>query len=169
MARDHARLKTSRNNDADWRALTMEAQWVYDSVLTQQKLSYCGVLDYFPGRLADLASGVTEARVRTAVKRLEKARFVVVDEGTAELLIRSFVRHDGVMDRANMGKAMTRALLTITSRKVRDAVLMELARLMETAPKLAGWAGFEELAPAEYAMASAMASTIPFPMTSGER
>jgi hypothetical protein len=169
MARDHARLKTSRNNDDDWRALTMDAQWLYDSVLTQQKLSYCGVLDYFPGRIAQMAAGVTEAKVRTAVKRLEKARFIVVDEDTAELLIRSFVRHDGVMDRMNMGKAMTRALLTVTSRKVRDAVLMELARLMEEAPRLAGWAGFEEIAPDEYAMATAMASTIPFPMTSGGR
>ncbi len=167
MARDHARMKTSRGNDSDWRALTMDAQWLYDNVLTQQRLSYCGVLDYFPGRLAEHAADATEAKVRASVKKLAKARFVVVDEGTAELLIRSFVRHDGVLDRVNMGKAMSRALLTVTSRKIRDAVLMELARLMEEQPNLAGWAGFREIAPHEYDMASAMSSTIPFPMASG--
>lgn len=169
MARDHARMKTSRGNDADWRALSMDAQWLYDTLMTEPRLSYCGVLDYFPGRLAERATDATEAKVRAAVKRLEKARFVVVDHGTSELLVRSFVRHDGVLDRPNMGKAMARALMLVTSRKVRDSILMELARLIEEQPKLSGWTGFAEIAPDEYAMAQAMSSTIPLPVAAGGR
>ena len=67
-----------------------------------------------------------------------------------------------------MGKAMARALLTITSLKIRDALLMELARLMEDRPKVAGWQGFADVAPDEHAMALAMSSTIPLPLEARE-
>lgn len=168
MARDHARIKTARWNEPDWRSLPWESQWIYDTVLTQQKLTYCGILDYLPGRIAALAANLTEAKVRAAIKPLSTARFVVVDEATSELLIRSYVRHDGVLDRVNMGKAMGRATLTVTSMKLRDALLMELARLMEERPSLAGWQGFADVAPDEHAMAKAMASTIPLPFPARE-
>lgn len=166
MPRDHARIQTAIWRDRDWRDLTWEAQWVYQALASQEALSYAGVLDYRPGRIAALASNCTTRRVETAVSLLEVERFVVVDRLTEELLIRSYVRHDGVLDRTNMGKAVARAVDKIVSLDIRDAVIAELARLHRVSPGLHGWHGIAELAPDVMSAVQAMASTVPFPMTS---
>lgn len=168
MPRDHSRFKTAAWRDTDWRDLTFEAQWVYKAVLSQEALSYAGIIDFRPGRIAALASNMTAKKVETAVNRLEADKFVVVDRLTEELLVRSYVRHDGVMDRANMGKAVARALAKVVSLDLRDAVIAELARLHRASPTLAGFHGFGVLDPDAMAAVKAMASTIPFPMASGE-
>lgn len=167
MARDHARMYLSVWEDPEWRDLDESAQNTYWKILGQKRLSYCGVLDYFPGRLATQTKGQSEARVRAAVRRLERSRFVILDDATHELLVRTYVRHDGVLDRNNMGKATARAVNNIVSAKIRDAVLTELGRVKAEKPTLMGWVGFKELAPDAYEMACAMASTIPLPMASG--
>lgn len=157
MARDHARTYLSIWNDDDWRALDSSAQHMYWTLMAQPRLSYCGVLDYFPGRLAELASGQTEGKVRAAVKVLERGRFVVVDRSTSELLVRSYVRHDGVLDRVNMGKAVGTAFDRVISIRIREAVSNELGRLLSHRPELAGWIGLKETSPMAFDMASAIA------------
>lgn len=166
MARDHARFKTAIWRDGDWRDLPWEAQWLYEAMATQEALSYAGVLDWRPGRLAALSKGNTVARVEKAAKALEAGRFIVIDRMTEEALVRSYVRHDGVLDRKNMGKAVARALAKIVSLDLRAVVIGELARAYEQAPRLAGWDGIAELEPDDMACIRAMASTIPFPMAS---
>lgn len=170
MARDHARILTAIWRDDDFLALDPAAQHAYLTIVSQQRLSYCGVMDYIPSRLATLARTNTEAKMRAAVRSLEKARFVVVDTQTHELLARSYVRHDGVMDRTNMGKAVARAFQAVVSRKIRDAILTELGRLyaedLKAGKKRLGWVGFADLEPDGFDMASAMASTIPLPIAS---
>lgn len=168
MARDHARIKTAIWRDGDWRDLSLEAQWLYKTMASQEALSRCGVLDWRPGRLAALASGATVKKVESAAKTLESARFVVIDRLTEEALIRTYVRHDGVLDRANMGKAVARALAKVVSVEIRDAVLMELSREFRRDPALAGFRGIADLFPEDMAAVRAMASAIPFPMASGE-
>lgn len=167
MARDHARLQTARNRDRDWRDLTVDAQWAYDTVLTQEGITYVGVLDYFPGRIAALAKGMTAKRVETAVRGLEEGRFVVVDRDTQELCVRTFVRHDGVLARANMGKAMGRALAKVVSLDVRDTVLDELAKCYRDDNTASGWDGFRELFPDDFDDVVARASRMPLRMASG--
>lgn len=168
MARDHGRIKTSIWRDPDWRDLPVDAQWLYKTIISQEALSRCGVLDWRPGRIAALASGNTARKVEASAKTLERARFVVIDRQTEELLVRTHVRHDGVLDRVNMGKAVGRALAKVVSQMIRDAALTELARVYEQSPRLAGWQGIEELFPDDMAAIRAMASTIPFPMASRE-
>lgn len=161
MPRDHARIKTRRRRDDDFRQLTAAAQHIYDTVLTDPDLSYAGVLTYLPGRIAEAARDLTEKKVDLAVRELERGRYVVVDRKTHEILIRSYARHDGVLERANMGKALGRALERIVSAKVRDAVRHELARLHDEAPTLAGWHGLGELYPDELTLLTEMGSTRP--------
>jgi hypothetical protein len=161
-------MKTSLWNDRDWRELPLEAQWAYEMLCQQQALSYVGIIDFRPGRWAVFAQGATTRRVNDAVKALEKARWVIVDRSTEELLVRSYVRHDGVMDRFNMGKAVGRAWDKVTSLPLRDAVLSELARLYGEKPTLAGFNGFADLYPDAMQTVTAMSSTIPFPMASGK-
>lgn len=167
MARDHARIKTSRQRDTDWRDLTINAQWTYDAITTSEALSYVGVIDYRPGRIAAVAKGQTAKKVEAAVKELEATRFVVMDWQTEELLVRTYVRHDGVLARVNMGKAMGRSLAKVVSLGVREAILTELARCYRDDKKAAGWVGFAELFPDDMAVVKSMASGIPLRIASG--
>lgn len=167
MPRDHARIQTARQRDTEWRNLTVDAQWVYDQILTQEGLSYVGVIDYFPGRIAATAKNMTPKRVEAAVKVLEDGRFVILDRETLELCCRTFVKHDGVLARVNMGKAMGRALAKVVSATVREAVMNELARCYREDKAAQGWVGFEDLYPDDFATVKAMASAMPLRMASG--
>lgn len=167
MARDHARIKTSRQRDPDWRGISVNAQWTYDAITTSEALSYAGVIDYRPGRIAALAKGQTAKKVDAAVKELEAERFVVVDWQTEELLIRTYVRHDGVLARINMGKAMGRSLAKVVSLDIREAILSELARCYRDDKKAQGWVGFADLFPDDMAVVKSMASAMPLRIASG--
>jgi hypothetical protein len=112
--------------DDDWRALSARAQWCYVLVLSQPDLSYAGVIPYRPGRWARLAGGVTASGVEQAVAELETCRYVLVDRETGELLVRSFVRNDGVLRSPNLVKAMWNAYREIVSAPLREALDVEL-------------------------------------------
>lgn len=168
MARNHARILTAIWRDEEFRALPALAQHTYLTVVSQEDLSAAGRLDFRAGRLAALAKDNTAKKIDDSIKVLERNRFVVVDRNTEELLVRTYVKHDGILDRINMGKAMGRAMVKIVSTPVRSALLAELGRLYEERPKAPGWAGLHELYPDEFARITALSSTIPFPMASGK-
>jgi len=154
MARDHARIHVSIWDDADFKNLPATAQSMYFTLCSQPRLSYAGVLDYIPSRLTPLAADQTDAKVRAAVRVLEKARFVIVDRTTHELLIRTYIRHDGVLNRANMGKALGRAMGNVMSPALLDEIRRELVGLFYDDNQLAGWVGLRAQSPMEFAMAS---------------
>jgi hypothetical protein len=147
MARDHFRLQVSIWGDDDFKALQRDPQRMYMTLCSQANLSYCGVMDYIPRRLALLAKDETEDSVQAAVKHLEAERFVVVDLDTYELLIRSFVRWDGLLDSPNMTKAMLKARSAVISGHLRDVIDVELARAYSDDPKKSGWKGLRDAAP----------------------
>lgn len=139
MARDHARVSLSVWADDDWRDLSPEAQHLYFVLLTQPSLSYAGVADWRPARLRALASPWRPDGFNRAAVELARQLYIVVDEDTEEVLIRSFVRHDGLMKQRNMAVSMVRAYEAIASRGIRGVFVHELARLRESDPELAGW------------------------------
>lgn len=158
MARDHARFKTSIwRTDPDWPKLDQGAQHLYMMLASHPDLSYCGVISYLPGRWIDLADGLTESKLKASVRKLERSRYVVVDRKTHELLVRSFMRHDQILARRNMGNACCRALGTVHSGVIRDSVLHELARLWLEDKGRDGWAGFKDYDPEAFDMTCAMA------------
>lgn len=147
MARDHARIFVSIWADPDFRNLDRTEQRTYLMLTSQARLTYCGALDYLPGRLATLAKDETPMTVEASVARLESLRFLAVDRETSEVLIRSFVRHDGLLSSPNMCKAMLKDRASLLSDDLRDVVDSELARAYQEAPKLGGWKGIKEAAP----------------------
>ena len=157
MPRDHARTQTRIWNDKDFRALSRTGQHMYFTLCSQPSLSYCGVMDWWPGRLSELAADADEESVYADVKELSDGRYILLDGQTSELLIRSYIRHDRVLERVNMGKAVGRALERVTSMDLRDAVLVELARLYKETPELAGFDGIKDLYPTEFQILSSMA------------
>lgn len=139
MARDHARVSLSVWADDDWRDLSPAAQHLYFVLLTQPSLSYAGVADWRPARLRALASPWHREHFDQAAAELARNLYVVVDEDTEEVLIRSFVRHDGLMKQRNMAVSMVRAYEAIASKGIRGVFVHELARLRESEPELSGW------------------------------
>lgn len=165
-------------DDPDWCRLDVAAQHAYWLLMSSKGLSYCGVLDYVPGRFRGKAKGLTAPKLKAAVATLQRNRFVVLDEDTSEALVRTYVRHDKVMERRNMGKAVAYAYGQVVSPDLQVCVRIELARLHHEHPELAGWAGFEQIEPDAYkavlalseagieAMQSAMQSAIASPIAS---
>jgi len=94
VPRTHAHLLTAIWSNPDWVALSQGAQRTYVLLLSQQKLTMVGLLDYLPSRWARLAADTTLASVEGHIDELEASRFVLVDPGSDELLIRTFVRHE---------------------------------------------------------------------------
>lgn len=157
MARDHARILTTIWEDPDWLKLDQPAQHLYWMLVTHKDLSYCGVLPYIPGRWTKLASGLTISKLKASVRVLERGKYVVIDREEGELLIRSYIRHDKILARKNMGNACARALGKVHSTLIREAILHELARLWLESPGLEGWQGVKNYDNEAFDMACAMA------------
>lgn len=147
MARDHARIQVGIWNDPSFRALDRDDQRMYLLLCSQPRLTYCGTLDYFPSRLAKLAADDTEENVLNAIWRLEKYRFLVIDEETHEVLCRSFVRHDGLLKSPNMTRAMLKDRASVISDILRESVDIELRRAWKEDDSMPGWKGMAESFP----------------------
>jgi hypothetical protein len=159
MAR-HTRVYASIWDDPDFLALKTVEQHAYFLLMSNKGLSRCGVITYIPSRFEHLATDMSAKRFAAAVMGLRGARFVILDERTQELLVRTHVRHDGVLDRVNMGKACGTAFEAVVSNEIRSAIGDELARLMKDEPGLAGWQGLAATSPMAHAMACGIESGI---------
>jgi hypothetical protein len=129
MARGHGRILTSIWEDADFIALDQQAQRLYLFLISQPNLNHAGLLDLTLRRWARKAAGLSVADLDKLLTALEHARFVVVDDDTEELLIRSFVRNDGVWRMPKVMGAMVSGALEISSPKLRKALLAEMDRI----------------------------------------
>ena len=99
MSRKYAEVQVAIWDQEDFVGLDEDAQRLYFVLLTRIDLSLAGVISWNPGRIAQLAHNSTAASITRAAKKLEMARFVVIDTDTDECLIRTQVRHDGVLSR----------------------------------------------------------------------
>jgi len=129
MARGHGRILASAWEDADFIALTQEQQRLYLFLISQPNLNHAGLLPLTLRRWAGKAAGLTAAELRAHLEALAAACFIVLDEDTEELLIRSFVRNDGVWKQPKVMGAMTSGALEISSRALRGALLAEMDRI----------------------------------------
>lgn len=150
MARTHARLLVSLWDDEDWLRLTSVQHDVYAALLTTHDLSWCGVAPLLPQRLVSWSADLDLKKVTRALQSLasdEAGRFLVLDDATGEVLVRSYVRHDDLLKQPNVTKAMIRSLPRVRSAELRDAVAAELGRKLKEEPDLKGWRIIELEAP----------------------
>lgn len=129
MARTHARIALTIWQDEDFCALPAFAQWAYFLILSQPDLSQAGVLWYRPARWASRSSSTSVEDIERAVKHLEMARYVVVDRQTEELLVRTFIRNDGVWKTPNVFLSALRSIPGTLSRTLRGTLREELLKL----------------------------------------
>lgn len=125
MARTHARVQATLWQDEDWRALSGAAQRVYLLLISQPQINHCGVLPLVPRRWARLAGDTTLDDVLDALGELEAARFVVGDEETEEILIRTFVKHDRIDKQPQLAASAMRQFEEVQSARIKVSLFDE--------------------------------------------
>ena len=78
--------------------------------------------------------------IELAAKGLQAQRFVFIDEGTEEILIRSFLRHDGLLKQPKLAVSMANAFAAVASKEIQMVIVNELQRLNAEYPD---WKAFE--------------------------
>ncbi|SEE83444.1 hypothetical protein SAMN04489740_2719 [Arthrobacter alpinus] len=134
MARDRANINTNIWTDTHWRQLTRDQQWLYELLLTHPELSYAGVSDWRPGRLMQFSAGTSRQEIERIGAELQAERFIFIDEDTEEVLIRSFLRHDGILKQPKLTISMVNAYAAVSSNNIREVIVHELNRLYAEAP-----------------------------------
>jgi len=151
MAREFARYLTSTHRAEDWHKLTTAHHDTYMALLSDEDITWAGVVPHVPARYAKLAADLTDKKVVKLWDDLARVRMLVIDAEAGEMLVRSFLRHDNVLAKPNLTKAFIRALGKVRSEAIRKAIRAELGRLFEEQPELAGWKQLEELLPELFA------------------
>jgi hypothetical protein len=85
--------------------------------------------------------------VEVWAEELSSEFFVVIDEATEEVLIRSFFRHDGILAQPNPMKGAAREFAAVASSRLRGVISHELRRLREEFPKGVGQSNVWERVP----------------------
>jgi hypothetical protein len=140
MARPYAKVLTSIWTNRDFTGLPSQAQRLYLLMLSQPHLSYCGVVPFTAKRWAGLSGDGSGKGLERSLAELEAADFVLHDPDTEEVLIRTFIRHDGVLKSPNICKAMVKDYCAVLSTKIREAIEAEFpgtlpAPLMKAFPE----------------------------------
>lgn len=141
MARDRANINTSIWSDQDFRDLNMAEQHLYKLLMTHPTLSYAGVVDWRPARIAAMTADATSKSIRAAAEGLQSKRYVFIDDETEEILVRSFLRHDGLLKQPKLSISMVNAFSAVASKRIREVVTHELQRLFEESPE---WSAFTQ-------------------------
>lgn len=129
MARDHGRVFSAIWGNNDFTALGADAQRLYMLLLSQADLNFAGLISLRLRRWAAMAEHTTPADIESDLRELHAARFIVVDFDTEEVLIRTFVRNDGLWKSPNMFKAMVKDTREISSDVIKCELLAEIKKL----------------------------------------
>lgn len=131
MARDHAEIYLDIWSDPNWLKLSAAAKSMYFLLLSQRKLDYAGVIYLNVMRWAALSPDTTEDDVCVALHELEEHRFIVIDESTNEVLIRSFFRRDVARVGKNGGKNANLIRAALNDANKVDSVLIRAVLVRE--------------------------------------
>ena len=129
MARSYAQLHQRIWADPDWRALDLGAQHLYLLLISQPQLNMAGVLPLQLRKWSSCVDGWDIGDVAGALDRLRDRRFVIVDEDTEEVLVRTLIRNDGGYKTPGMLKSILQFAEAAQSPAIRLALAVELGRL----------------------------------------
>ncbi|WRS29641.1 hypothetical protein U6G28_08950 [Actinomycetaceae bacterium MB13-C1-2] len=129
MADEYGKMFKRIWGDPDFRALVGAEQLMYAKLISQSDISLAGVVTAAPTRWAKQTAGTSVGAIQDALDGLERARFIIVDEDTEEILVRSYIRADGLWKSSKTMKAISGAVKRVLSKKLRCEISRELARL----------------------------------------
>lgn len=128
MGRPYAKVYRDIWADGDFRQLGPEARYVYIFLLSQPDLNAAGVLPLTIRRWA-AKLGITVTALDSALSLLDQREYAVIDDGTEELLVRTFIRNDGLWRIPNTLYAVVRDAERTVSLTLRATLAAELAAL----------------------------------------
>lgn len=147
MARQYAKIQTDIWSDEDFKSLDPHIQHMYFVLLAQPRLGSSGLLDYFPHRLSNASYSMTIDDVENRIKELEERRYVAVDRDTSELLVRTFMRNDGLFATPNLAVSAFTEYGGIMSQKLRDILEDEFVKCRRLWPNETTWGRLKEINP----------------------
>lgn len=131
MARTFGKFACSMwQTGSEYRSLPRDAQWLYELLFSQASITPAGCLPLQPTKWANCASDTTVGDVRNALAMLVDRRYVLVDEDTEELMVRTFINHDGAVNNPKLVKAIEAAVPRIESARLRAAAADQLAKAL---------------------------------------
>ncbi|MGR6579288.1 hypothetical protein ACT89R_01785 [Rhodococcus qingshengii] len=139
MAGEHTRVNRDIWSSDEFLDLSALAQHLYFVLWTHPSRTFCGSVEWHPGKLAMRASDLTAELVTAAGIELAQSLFIVVDLDTEEVLVRSWIKHDGLCRQPNMAVAMSKDRAALASRGLRGVVVHEVAKLRTAEPDLTAW------------------------------
>jgi hypothetical protein len=139
MARRYGQVNVEIWNDPDFRALPPAAQHLYLLLWTSPHLTFCGLHEWRPGRLTKLSHGFTEDHTKAVSAALQARHFLVVDEDTEEVLIRSWARFDELLKQPRLAVSYAAAYAATYSPTLRQVLVHETEKMRKLWPDLACW------------------------------
>lgn len=137
--RQYALIHRAILDDPSWRCLTSSQQNLYLLLLLKLSTNLCGVVDWRPKKLAVNASDMTVETIEADAVVLEKKLYIVRDEDTDEVLIRSFLRNDAPLKSSKTAIAVRSSYTDTASSKLRGVIVFELQRLYKEQRDWQGW------------------------------
>lgn len=125
MARNFAPIYTAIWQDRAFRALTGAGQRMYLLLVSQPDITAAGTLALTVRRWADMAVDTEPKTLAAPLRELVEARFIVADQTTEELLVRSFVRWDHAYGNPRRRPAILAAAKAVLSTPLRRALVIE--------------------------------------------
>lgn len=129
MARSYANIVTTIYADPEFCGLSAGAQRTYFMLVVQPEITACGSLALTLRRWAKTVPEAERHLLGAWLTELEQARYVLVDEDTEELLVRTFAKWDGGYKHAKRVLAVVATAEAIRSPRLRTAIAVELASL----------------------------------------
>lgn len=119
MSRKFGKMLCGIWNDPDWLVLSDQAMVMYSALISQYDISAAGVLPLTERRWKSYLDGGLRA-VTEALDELDDKGFLVIDEDTAEVLVRTFIKHDGRLENPTLRTSVLKAVEEIHSPRLRN-------------------------------------------------
>ena len=124
---NYVKLQRSIWTDTDFTALSDKAQWVYLMLISQPDMTHVGIVPYMPARWCRLTLTATLESTLAATLELVERNYVVIDEETGELWVRSYLVHDEAYKLTNGKKSLENAHSKVYSPRLRNLIREVLA------------------------------------------
>ncbi|TSI12652.1 hypothetical protein [Brevibacterium aurantiacum] len=129
MAREYAKLLTRIWANGDFKALRASDQRLYFQLISQPDISMCGVVTLAEKRWSLQVADQDEGQISDCLASLESSRFVVVDRGTQEVLVRSYIRSDEAWKSPTTMKGIDSSVRAVLSESLKAVLRDELIRI----------------------------------------
>lgn len=129
MARRYGQIHFGIWEDRDFRDLEVGPQRLYLFLISQPNINYAGVLSISTRRWAARAGNYSEKQLLEDLQVLIDRRYTVVDWAEEELLVRTYIRNDGLWKNPKTMKSASRDALAAASPTIRETIAAELERL----------------------------------------